>query len=291
MAGDDESQGRMTELMEVYENQTGDEPRDEEGELTEEYKKWRRNRSKDKEELSSRVKELEERIDELSEDFDDMSNYVEQTKVKAEALSNLRESYDSRFSNLNEKVGELRNSVVTGEKERAEIQSKADRAASLVEQIEPETILTEVNKKNAEIEALEGKIEALGDRMDNLLDQIKDTRQEVNKFSGVEEVLNRSEEIKDDLATARKIRTDVKSRADRVTAIFSELRGRLKEMGELKSDVETLKSNVEDMSEDMTELSVKVESIPDIEGLQERVATLGEKVRETREKVEEENED
>jgi len=42
-----EQEKNLTPLMEKYEEETGEKARDEEGELTKEYKKWRRNRSKE----------------------------------------------------------------------------------------------------------------------------------------------------------------------------------------------------------------------------------------------------
>jgi len=86
---------------------------------------------------------------------------IEKLSAESEANSEIRTIYDERFTRLDEQIGEIREMMIDREKDIEELEVKAVKAADLVEEVQPQKILSEVKKNDLKIDSVRAKLETL----------------------------------------------------------------------------------------------------------------------------------
>ena len=84
------------------------------------------------------------------------------------------------------------------------IETKAEKAETLVSQIEPERIMIESSKADAKLEAMKAKIQSNESLNEKLFDEIREIRREQKKFKGINEAVRLAFQAKKDLESVRK---------------------------------------------------------------------------------------
>lgn len=147
---------------------------------------------------------------------------VERLAAKVEALSELRKTDSERFSRISEQIGELRNLILDKEAEIRGIGERAEKAAEMVGELQPESILSEVKKSTTKYELLEAKIEAANSLYRKVVEELKGLRKRLALFQGAEELVKLNQETSDNLANMRRIQAGIEGQANKMGNVYAQ---------------------------------------------------------------------
>jgi hypothetical protein len=187
-----------------------------------------------------------------------ISVQVEKLGASVEAFAEVRKSFTERFNRISEQIGELRAMILDRDKSIQTIELKAIKAADLVETVQPEKIMTDVQKAEAKIGALKANLEGNEAIMGRVMDELKDVKKKVEFFRGIEEIVKLSEETKSELIEVKKIESRIALNTDKVDTIYAEIRKKFQNLDVFSSQLQELKAQGEQSEKDILFLKDKI---------------------------------
>ncbi|HIG94023.1 MAG TPA: hypothetical protein HA283_05810 [Nanoarchaeota archaeon] len=196
-------------------------------------------------------KKVEKKDDSLaSASVSQLAAEIEKIKASLEAFTEVRKSTSERFNRISEQIGELRAMILDRDKTIQEVELKSIKAYDLVETVQPEKIMTEVQKQEARIEALKANLEGNETIMDRVMEELKDAKQKIKFFRGVEEIVKLSEEVKQELIEIKKIESKININTDKIETIYAEVRKKYQMIDSFDSELQEMKAGVEQNTKD-----------------------------------------
>jgi len=181
---------------------------------------------------------------------------IEKLKAKVEVLIKIKEEMNNRISFLNEKIGEMRSSLVDKEKELTELKSNIEKTIQIVSELKPEEILRKFNEFYAKIEIINARIESNETILNKIIEELKEIRRIYLKFKSFEEIKKIEEDVKKDLGEIKKSESKIFSTSTKIESIFLEMNKRFEEFLELKKEVEKFKENLKEIIQEVNNLKV-----------------------------------
>ncbi len=183
---------------------------------------------------------------------------VDRMKASIEAFAEVRKSFTERFSRVSEQIGELRSMILERDKSIQEIELKSIKAYDLVASVQPEKIMTQVQKQDAKTEALKANLEGNEAIMDRVMEELKNVKKKVEFFRGVEEIVKLSEEVKKELIEIKKIESRISLNTDKVDTIYAEMRKKFQFVDEVEGKLNEIKVGTDQNSKDVTFLKDRI---------------------------------
>jgi predicted nucleic acid-binding Zn-ribbon protein len=183
---------------------------------------------------------------------------LDQLDATVTGLSTLRETYDTRFTMLSEKIGEVRSMVLTQAKESADAKAKAERALLSLEGVKPEEFRAAIIKRDAEIESIKARLTSLNDMIRSLMDEMKEFRNMLAKFKGLETVIGMADDARRNIIRIQQVRDQVEVMSDKVMSAFLEFQRRFKDVTDLSVRVAALDAQVKPMTKTVNQMDVLV---------------------------------
>lgn len=196
---------------------------------------------------------------------------VEKLGASVEAFGEVRKSFSERFNRTSEQIGELRAMILDRDKSVQEIELKAIKAHDLVETVQPEKMMTEIQKQEAKIEALKANLEGNEAIMSRIMEELKDIKKKVEFFRGIEEIVKLSEETKADLIEIKKVESKISLNTDKVDTIYSEMRKKFQNLDMVDSTIQEIKASSEQNEHDVQFLKDKIIDLASKEDLEKLV--------------------
>ena len=184
---------------------------------------------------------------------------AELTRLKAqvESFGEIRRVFGERFSRVNEMIGELRGMIIETNKDLQQIQVKTTKAVDLVEAVQPDKLMTEMRKQDVKTEVLKANIESNEARMDTILKELKELRNQMSVFRGIDDIVKFSEEVKDELVNIRKVKGIAEKHSDKIEGIFIDFQKRVRELSELEDSVKEHTETLNKLTKDFDDLKTK----------------------------------
>jgi hypothetical protein len=186
---------------------------------------------------------------------------LELAKIKGQmdSFAEVRKATTERFSRISEQMGELRGMVIDTNKAMGKVEVSATKAVDLVESVHPEKLMIEVRKQDGKIEALRASIESNEAIMKDLMLELKKMRDRMGFYKGVEQVVAMNEEIKQELATMKRIEANIGRHADKVETVFLEVEKKFTEFDKFNDVTKDLDKQFKRLSSDFEKVRVKIE--------------------------------
>ncbi|NJL44354.1 MAG: hypothetical protein HC945_03510, partial [Nitrosarchaeum sp.] len=186
------------------------------------------------------------------------------TKINAqlESMAEIRKATSERFSRISEQIGELRGMITDITKAMGRVEVGATKAVDLVESVHPEKLMVDVRKQDGKIEALKAAIEAQNAIIADFKGEIKEFRQKVNFYKGVEQVINLNNEVKQELAEIKKGEALIERHSDKVEGIFLDVEKKFANFQKYDDTVKDVKKNFDRIQSDFDKLRISVEKKP-----------------------------
>ncbi len=187
---------------------------------------------------------------------------IEKLGTQISALREVLQAQQERFERQSEEIGELRSALAEREKHKREIEAKAMKASDLVEEGQPENLMSEQKKTEAKIDAIKAKIES-GDAISNsIIEELKKLKGAVSVFRGIEEVIKLNKEIQNELKDAKKVGATVEKHADRVEAIYSSFESNFELFEKIKEEIKNVSDACAPLKKDVEKNAVAIKDIP-----------------------------
>jgi acyl carrier protein phosphodiesterase len=187
-----------------------------------------------------------------------MQAEITRLKAQMDSFGELRKIFGDRFTRVNEVMGELRGMLMETNKDLQQIQLKAVKTVDLVEAVQPDKLMTEIRRQDVKVQVLKANIESNEARMDTILKELKEIRNKIGAFRGVEEIVKLSGEVKNELVNIRKVKSVAERHSDKVESIFVDFQKRVRELSEMEDTVKTNADMLKKLTKDFDQLKVKV---------------------------------
>jgi len=211
---------------------------------------------------------------ETSSDIIKLKTEIEKLKAGQEAFKEVRASSSERFTRISEQIGELRSMILERDRTIQEIELKAVKSSDLVSSVQPEKLMTEVQKQEVKIEALKANLEGNEAIMNRIMEELRETRKKVEFFRGVEEVIKLAEEVKSELIEIKKAEGRINTQTDKVQTIYTEMRTRIQDIDAFKAEVQDSKASIEQNTKDVTFVKNKITNLAEKTELDKLVRKL-----------------
>ena len=187
-----------------------------------------------------------------------LSTEVDRLKASQEAFQEVRKSFTERFNHISEQIGALRSMILERDRTIQTLELKSVKAIDLVESIKPDKFMMDLERQNVKIEALKANLEGNEAILDQVMEELKETRRKISFFRGIEEIIKLSEEIKKGLIGIKKIEGTINIQTDKVQTIYSEMRKKIQDLDTFNSQLQESKANIEQNSKDLDILKTKI---------------------------------
>ncbi|RMD67435.1 hypothetical protein D6817_01660 [Candidatus Pacearchaeota archaeon] len=196
-----------------------------------------------------------------------LSTEVDRLKAAIESFNEARKAMTERISRVSEQIGELRAMILDRDRTIQEIELKAVKAADLVESVQPDKLMTELQKEDAKIEALKANLEGNEAIMDRIMNEMKELRKKMEFLRGIDEIVKLSEEVKSELVEIKKVQAQIHVDADKVETIYAELRKKFKEIDLFSDSLNEFKVKIEQNTKDIDVIKTKISGLAEKEEL------------------------
>jgi len=186
-----------------------------------------------------------------------LSTEVDRLKASQEAFQEVRKSFTERFTHISEQIGELRSMILERDRTIQTLELKSVKAIDLVESIKPDKFMMDLERQNVKIEALKANLEGNEAILDQVMEELKETRRKISFFRGIEEIIKLSEEIKKGLIGIKKIEGTINIQTDKVQTIYSEMRKKIQDLDTFNSQLQESKANIEQNSKELDILKTR----------------------------------
>jgi len=186
---------------------------------------------------------------------------IEFAKIKGQldSFNEVRKATTERFSRMSEQLGELRGMIVDTNKTMGKVEVSSTKAIDLVESVHPEKLMIEVRKQDGKVEALRANIESNEAIMKDLMLELKKMRDRMGFYKGIEQVMAMNEEIKQELATIKRVEANIERHADRVETVFIEVEKKFASFDKYDETMKDLDKMFKKLASDFERIRVKIE--------------------------------
>ncbi len=190
---------------------------------------------------------------------------IQLTKIQAQidSFSEIRKANSEMFSRLQEQIGEVRGMILDLSKQTGTIEVKATKAADLVETVQPEKLMVEVRKTEGKVEALKANIESNETMMQDIMKSLKEMRQQMNFYKGIDQVVKLNEDVKKELIDIKRVETIVMRHSDKIDTIFVDFNKKYTEFAKFDELVNSLDKSSKAIMTDFDKLKVTLSSKAD----------------------------
>lgn len=187
-----------------------------------------------------------------------LSANIDKLTAQFSSFYEMQKAVTERFSRVNEQIGELRAMLIERDRASQHMEAKATQAIDLVETIQPEKLLIEVRKSDAKVEALKASLESNEVVMGSIVAELKETRNKLSAFKGMEEVVKLNDEVKKELSQIKLVQSVVERHADKVDTVFAEMQKAFGEYMKLSDTLKTLDQGSKQLTGDMDSMKVSM---------------------------------
>jgi len=181
---------------------------------------------------------------------------VDRLAAQMDVVTQERERSNERFQHLAEEIGGLRSMIVEGQQQSKSLEAAARKATELVNEVHPETVMVELKREDAKVDALRAKIESQDAVSASLVNQLKDIRRTTELFKGVDSLLKLSNEVKEELRGIQKERAIIEKHSNSVEDIFVEVQKKFSKFEKLSKEVEDLSGSFREIAGEFSKMKV-----------------------------------
>lgn len=238
--------------------------------------------------FGKRKKKDDEDIDESDEPKEikispetlDTNLKLSKLSAQVESIMELRNSYNERFQQFSQQLGEIRMMALDTNRSVQLIQQTAAKATELIEQVQAEKILTEIAKQEQRLEILKANIETNDNVMHKIIDELKEIRSQMSFYKGTQQIVELNNEIKSNLVNIKKIENNVVKHSDKTEHMFINFETLLAKVSFIEKGFDEIESTIklftkeqrESQKSDSKYLDLKIEDLK--KQLQETIVDL-----------------
>lgn len=232
---------------------------------------WKKEERPKEEEVEEEPEQAErpEQSGEIQADFNKL-------KIKVDTLDDIRKATAERLAHVSEQIGELRGMILDVNRAASSIEIKMTKTNDLVEAVQPDKLMMEVRRTDGKIEAVKANIESNEAMMKTLMAEVKDLRNKMAFFRGIDQVVKLNDDIKKELSQIEKTKAVIERHADKSETIFSEMQNRFSDLDKFSSQIKELVQNVKQLNDAADTLKVQMAKKADKQELEKLIKKFDE---------------
>jgi len=199
---------------------------------------------------------------------------LDKLAAKFTSFYELQKSNTERFTRINEQIGEIRSMMIQRDKDFQMLEARATQAIDLVSTVQPDKLMIELQKGDGKIEALRANVESNEMIQNNIVNELKEMRNKITMFRGIEQVMKLNEEVKKELMDTRRMKALIERHADKVETIFSEVKKRFSDFEKMADLTKDLDNSFKDMIADLDSLKVRVGELASKKEVEDLIAKV-----------------
>lgn len=205
------------------------------------------------------IHRLEKDLGTASSRIESVSMSVEKIEGKIESERAVASGIEERISRLTEEIGELRSMILDRERGFNEIETNFKKIEAMTEEIKPQNIKKDLDRKEREIIDITVKIERLEAVSSETNKQIKLFREQMNKIRSLDNLLKVSKDIEENIGKIKETEKYTDRMAAKTEELFTELDKRLAQFVSHTARIESLDELTRDLmkSQDKNEIKLK----------------------------------
>ncbi len=182
---------------------------------------------------------------------------VEKLKAQFTTFYELQKTNSERFAMINQQIGEIRSMQMERDKSAQLLEAKATQAIDLVKTVQPDKLLIELRKGDNKIEALRANIESNENIINNIISELKEVKNTISVFRGMEQVIKLNEESKQELREMKRVSAVIERHSDKIETIFSEIQKKMADFVKVGDLVKDLDKSFKQISSDFDSIKIK----------------------------------
>lgn len=186
---------------------------------------------------------------------------LDRLKAQFDSFKEIRNAFTERFTRISEQIGELRSMMIERDRDLQKLEAKALRSIDLVEAVQPEKLMIELRKTDGKVEALRANLESNEAIMARISDELRDIRNRMDMYKGVEQVMKMNEEVKGELIDVKKVEATISGHADKVETMFMEMRKNFKELETFKDGLNEALLALKEHESDINALKIRTSDL------------------------------
>ncbi len=115
---------------------------------------------------------------------------IEKLKAEISALKEVKFNADARIKELSESIGELRSAGLQREQGSREIEAKVTKIDEIVKNVQPQIILTELAKRQRELEGTRAQLERTTIMLNETITQVREIQKGMERVRGITNILD-----------------------------------------------------------------------------------------------------
>ena len=202
--------------------------------------------------------------------IDQLSAEVDKLKAQFSSFYELQKSSTERFTRISEQIGELRAMMIERDKSSQTVEAKATQAIDMVQTVQPDKLMVEIRKIDSKVEALRANIESNENIMANIMNELKDIRNRMAVFKGIDQVMKLTDDVRKDLMSVKATEAVIARHADKVETIFSELQKKFSTFDKIDDTIVDLDKSFKTISSEFDSIKIKITTLSnkkEVEGL------------------------
>lgn len=192
-------------------------------------------------------------------DVDELMMRAEKMDARMEMIENMRKGTDERISALSEEIGELRSALLEKEKTFGELEGKFRKLVDISDEIQPERIMKELEKRSDEIVKTQSRTEALETRMDDARKTIKELQSVTDNVKNINRVFALSEKLDKKIAKIDEERKNMSRMAGKTETVFSDINEKLRDFEKYRGKIEFNEESVYELMKTLDSFEVRLE--------------------------------
>lgn len=212
---------------------------------------------------------------------------VDKLKSSVGALKEVKDFTHERFSRISEEIGEIRSMLIDREKEIEEVSTKIIKVDAIVEELEPERILSDLKGYDSKLDVMQAKQEEMQKMLQEQGETLKKLNSLVETFRGVDQALKIYKDVRERIKDYEKLEDDTKRHADKVEEIYASSQRLLNQITEINEYISKNKLSQKEFNDSFNELKLKVLKYVEREEMEELKTIIARQENDWNEKINE----
>jgi len=190
-----------------------------------------------------------------------LSVKLERLAGRLETLEETRRASEERLSDISEKIGELRSSLMDRDRTFSEAMVKFERLSETAEGLEPDKLKRELAKRDQQLEQVKTEVESNKEKISMMVAKQKDIADVMEEIKGMKDLVSVAEELNKKI----KIMEGIKADTEKISAKFeAKLYDMNETIGNMKASMAKISANddaIKELVRTVDSLALKLEHL------------------------------
>ncbi len=197
-------------------------------------------------------------IDEI--DMKAVLSDIEKVKAELSALKEVKFSADTKMKEFAESIGELRNMSSTRDQSFREVEAKVLKSDEIMKALQPQVILTELQKRERELEGTRAQLERTTMMLNETIVQVREIQKSMDRVRGITNILDVDKGLNTKIGRLEELLAAGERFSAKSEKLYYEMDKRMSDFLVLKEKLERVDALTRELLKEFDEKKIKLSS-------------------------------